>query len=69
MREDKVTVQKNDILCLHTGLGQLIRDANFCSPRRRCTCRGCRVAGDAGGNGVGNLRHSGAETGNIGSPA
>ena len=28
MREDKVTVQKGDILCLHTGLGQLIRDAN-----------------------------------------
>ena len=28
MHEDKVTVQKGDILCLHTGLGQLIRDAN-----------------------------------------
>ena len=28
MRDDKVTVQKGDILCLHTGLGQLIRDAN-----------------------------------------
>jgi kynurenine formamidase len=28
MREDKVTVKKGDILCVHTGLGQLIRDAN-----------------------------------------
>ncbi len=28
MRDDNVTVQKGDILCLHTGLGQLIRDAN-----------------------------------------
>lgn len=27
MREDNVTVEQGDILCLHTGLGQLIRDA------------------------------------------
>ena len=28
MRDDAVTVEKGDILCIHTGLGQLIRDAN-----------------------------------------
>lgn len=28
MRDDKVSVQKGDILCIHTGLGQLIRDVN-----------------------------------------
>ena len=28
MKDDAVTVEKGDILCLHTGLGQLIRDAN-----------------------------------------
>jgi len=28
MREDNVTVQKGDIVCMHTGLGQLIRDAD-----------------------------------------
>jgi kynurenine formamidase len=28
MREDNVTVEQGDILCLHTGLGQLIREAN-----------------------------------------
>ncbi len=28
MRDDNVTVQKGDILCVHTGLGQLIRDAD-----------------------------------------
>jgi kynurenine formamidase len=27
MRDDNVTVQKGDIVCVHTGLGQLIRDA------------------------------------------
>jgi len=28
MRDDNVTVQRGDILCIHTGLGQLIRDAD-----------------------------------------
>lgn len=28
MKDDAVTVEKGDILCLHTGLGQLIRDAD-----------------------------------------
>ena len=28
MREDSVQVEQGDILCLHTGLGQLIRDAD-----------------------------------------
>jgi len=28
MKDDAVTVEKGDILCIHTGLGQLIRDAN-----------------------------------------
>ena len=28
MKADNVSVQKGDILCLHTGLGQLIRDAD-----------------------------------------
>ncbi len=28
LRDDSVTVEKGDILCIHTGLGQLIRDAN-----------------------------------------
>jgi kynurenine formamidase len=28
MKADNVTVQKGDILCVHTGLGQLIRDAD-----------------------------------------
>lgn len=28
MKDDAVTVEQGDILCLHTGLGQLIRDAN-----------------------------------------
>ena len=28
MQDDAVTVEKGDIVCIHTGLGQLIRDAN-----------------------------------------
>lgn len=28
MKDDAVTVEKGDIVCLHTGLGQLIQDAN-----------------------------------------
>ncbi|HSN41685.1 MAG TPA: cyclase family protein [Burkholderiales bacterium] len=28
MREDAITAEQGDILCIHTGLGQLIRDAN-----------------------------------------
>ncbi|MBI4189990.1 MAG: cyclase family protein [Betaproteobacteria bacterium] len=28
MKDDAVTVERGDILCLHTGLGQLIRDAD-----------------------------------------
>lgn len=28
MEKDAITVEQGDILCLHTGLGQLIRDAN-----------------------------------------
>jgi len=28
IKDDAVTIEKGDILCLHTGLGQLIRDAN-----------------------------------------
>jgi kynurenine formamidase len=40
MKADGVTVEQGDILCLHTGLGQLIRDAQGCldeSVKQKCT--------------------------------
>ena len=40
MKADGVTVEQGDILCLHTGLGQLIRDAQGCldeSIKQKCT--------------------------------